>query len=363
MCFVVSSSTLGGAERQLSYLIEASKENYEVKLICYATQGPALELFNKLQVEFVHINLSQRFSTFIGPLRLFINLAKNNPRQVQTFLYKADILVTMFSYILPITHIYWTAGNIDLPGFSKKKKIALSFFSRSKKVKAIIANSKAAADWHLKIGYPSEKLQVIDNFLPQLKKRVQSKSRLLADGFFPDHVNIGMACRPVDGKGIPVLLSASQKLNSLNLKTTIHLIGDGMQDSVFVRETVVNLGIQKGVVLYPGKLDVIDFFEEIDLYVMASTSWESFPNSLTEAILVGCPVIASDVGGVANEIFGIEDTYRANSVDQLVERITNLLGQSSEERRTRALQLQTTTIHKFNNSQTYQKWRINWERI
>jgi glycosyltransferase involved in cell wall biosynthesis len=360
LCFVISSATLGGAERQIYYLIDASKKNYKVKLICYSANGPAIQLYKNLQIEFEHINLSNRLLKPFGPILLFISLAKINAKNVQTFLYKADVLVTLFSYILPIKSVYWTAGNIDIPGFSRTKKLAIRVFSKSKKVKKIVANSKTAADWHVKIGYPSNKLRVIPNFLPNARNNHESRSVLLQDSIVDKPIRIGMACRPVEGKGIDILLRASEILTNMEVSHTVNLVGDGMEKSDYVEGLINKLNSKSNVVLHAGQSDIWSFLENIDVYVMASTSWESFPNSLTEAILIGCPVVVSDVGEIAFEIFGIKDTYTANSEDQLAASILMLLKKSSQKRRADAENLCTSTLKKFDNSQTYAKWLETW---
>jgi glycosyltransferase involved in cell wall biosynthesis len=40
--------------------------------------------------------------------------------------------------------------------------------------------------------------------------------------------------------------------------------------------------------------ELAKWFQGLDLYLMSSTAWESQPNSLLEAIAIGCPVLVSD---------------------------------------------------------------------
>ena len=40
--------------------------------------------------------------------------------------------------------------------------------------------------------------------------------------------------------------------------------------------------------------ELAQWFASLDLYVMSSTAWESQPNSLLEAIAIGCPVLVSN---------------------------------------------------------------------
>ena len=41
--------------------------------------------------------------------------------------------------------------------------------------------------------------------------------------------------------------------------------------------------------------ELMEWFSNLDIYLMASTSWESQPNSLIEAIAIGCPTLVSNV--------------------------------------------------------------------
>jgi glycosyltransferase involved in cell wall biosynthesis len=40
--------------------------------------------------------------------------------------------------------------------------------------------------------------------------------------------------------------------------------------------------------------ELAEWFQGLDLYLMSSIAWESQPNSLLEAITIGCPVLVSD---------------------------------------------------------------------
>jgi glycosyltransferase involved in cell wall biosynthesis len=62
-----------------------------------------------------------------------------------------------------------------------------------------------------------------------------------------------------------------------------------------------DLGLEQDCILEPAKVDVADWMRAMDIFVLSSSS-ESFPNALLEAMACGCCVIGSDVGGVGEMI-------------------------------------------------------------
>ncbi|MDD2757928.1 MAG: glycosyltransferase family 4 protein [Patescibacteria group bacterium] len=101
------------------------------------------------------------------------------------------------------------------------------------------------------------------------------------------------------------------------------IIGDGPK-----RDYLVKLAANKGVMIdFRGDLPRQRVFEEIshsDLFIFVS-AWEGLPYTILEAMAVGLPVIASDVGGVSEMVNKTNGILVRNDVGQISEAILLLV--------------------------------------
>jgi glycosyltransferase involved in cell wall biosynthesis len=75
----------------------------------------------------------------------------------------------------------------------------------------------------------------------------------------------------------------------------LHIVGDGALDSV-IQHLVGKLGLGESVVMYGPRRDVNNFLQKSDVF-WATSAINNYPsNSLLEALAVGLPVVATDVG-------------------------------------------------------------------
>lgn len=116
-------------------------------------------------------------------------------------------------------------------------------------------------------------------------------------------VVFGFAARLEEGKGPLVLLEALKRVNAERRQALTRIAGIGEQ-MVEVKARARRLGLD-------GTCEFVGFFSEplgrsafmnsLDVFVLPSFA-EGTPNSIMEAMSHGLPVIASDVGGIADMI-------------------------------------------------------------
>lgn len=106
----------------------------------------------------------------------------------------------------------------------------------------------------------------------------------------------------VKEKGIEELLSAAKELNSQGLDFTLNVVGSGDLETHVEKFTKENELLENVKLLgWKSKKEVKQIYSESDVFVLPSYA-EGFPNSLLEAMSMGLPSIATDVGGIADSL-------------------------------------------------------------
>jgi glycosyltransferase involved in cell wall biosynthesis len=101
------------------------------------------------------------------------------------------------------------------------------------------------------------------------------------------------------GKGLEDLIDAVSSISNPNPTIHLMIVGDGsLRNSLEQRANVSGL---KGRVHFEGHISdrnrLIDLYQKASLFVMPSHH-EGLPTVILEAMACGCPVLATDVGGV-----------------------------------------------------------------
>jgi len=259
--FVTSGLNLGGAERQMLLLCQMLETQVDVQIISLELEGPLKEKYSKAFPEMYFLDKKNQLSQIIKVQRI-VRIYK--PDVVITWLYKADLIGGIASRLAGNFPVVWSARNSALPHFSSFKRVILMLFSRLVP-KWIIANGKPAYDFHKSIGYPTKKMQIIPNALAPWTS---------------------------SAKGILEMIEILKLIPQGFPKIELSLIGQHSIESLKWEEN--NLYGGHIVQTLNSDSDLAEWFANLDLYVMSSTSWESQPNALIEAITIGCPFLVSN---------------------------------------------------------------------
>jgi len=107
---------------------------------------------------------------------------------------------------------------------------------------------------------------------------------------------IGYVGRLFQGKGIHYLVSAMKEMKDEHSDVTLLIIGDGPERGNLERMTTT-AGIKT---LFAGwQSDVLPYYSLMDVFVLPSL-FEGVPNVLLEAMAMGKPIVATNVGGNAD---------------------------------------------------------------
>lgn len=102
--------------------------------------------------------------------------------------------------------------------------------------------------------------------------------------------------RLVPQKGLSYLVQAAKQVLGARPDVRFAIIGQGDLKEDLARQ-ISELGLEGKVVLAGIRSDIPEILAASDLFVLSSL-WEGLPISLLEAMSSGCPVVATEVGGV-----------------------------------------------------------------
>lgn len=275
---IVSSSQIGGAEKQLVILAEKLSLKHHVYICILDASGPFLSNYYLPKTTLYTLPKN----TFLATFNLYRIINKIKPDTVINWLYKADIIGSFTAYLNRVPSIINSARNTMWPSFSKYKILLVAFVGK-KYATNIVANSKFALEWHIKHGLPSSKMILIPNFLDtSLSVRPKKNNTLFT---------IGIASRAVNGKGHLELIAAIKKDAQIANSVKLSFIGPEITRWRVLKQKLVNSNLHFELLEYAS--DLSDWYGNLNLYAGLSTAWESDSNSILEAIYSLTPVICS----------------------------------------------------------------------
>lgn len=234
--------------------------------------------------------------------------------------YKSDILAYLIGQrcgvpIVTTAH-GWITNSLKGKLYIWLGKKVLRFFDK------VIAVSPAIRSEILRHGVNSDKVDlifnaiVVENYQPHNFSPGYLRSRFNLSDSATIIGNIG---RLSPEKGQINFLRSARKLLEYNRGLYFVLVGDG-PDRDRLENYVDAHGIRAKVFFTGHEQDVRPIYRDIDLLALTSYT-EGFPNVVMEALCMGIPVLATDVGGVSSIIDDRETGILASAHD--VESITS----------------------------------------
>ncbi len=172
----------------------------------------------------------------------------------------------------------------------------------------VVVNSGAVGEsLEREYGVPRRKIFLCYNgvdttqFYPEPAQQVSNRPAALQTA----SVVVGTVCVMRPEKRVDWLIGAFAQLRRIDPGARLLLVGSGpaVDELAALCDT---LGIREACLFVPSQTDVSPWMRGMDIYVNSSSS-ESFPNGLLEAMACGCCVIGSKVGGIPELITHEQD--------------------------------------------------------
>jgi glycosyltransferase involved in cell wall biosynthesis len=187
-----------------------------------------------------------------------------------------------FTRETPRTRLYYHIDNLALRGYDR-----------------VIAVSPPLMEHCRKLGVPDDRLHYIPNAIDtaDYQRQLDTAAAKRDLGIEPDVPIIGCVGRFSPEKGVDRAIRALAKVRQCLCPTAqLHLVGDGPQRA-HIQQLIRDLNLTDHVKLWGWQTAAKRFYETMDLLLLPSYT-EGLPNAVLEAMALGVPVAATDVGGV-----------------------------------------------------------------
>jgi glycosyltransferase involved in cell wall biosynthesis len=317
--YLITRAERGGAQMHLLDLAVGMREEFDVQ-VATGEEGFLTEVCRELGIA---VHVLPHLEREIRPLpdmratyELRRLMRRVQPEIVHAHTFKAGFLGRFVAQSLNIPAIYtvhmWPFGRAVPLSWRLVAPVCERLAARwcDKIISVSKLGVRDAAEF--KIG---EAKQVV----PILNGIADHPSRAWLD--HDNELSCTMVARFTAFKDHGLLLKAFAKVpGAVRLK----LVGDG-DTLVAAQKLAKELGISERVDFQGSRGDVPELLAQTDVFVLASKT-ETLPISILEAMRAGLPVIASDVGGVCEEVVHDETgiLVEPGSIDELAAALTRM---------------------------------------
>jgi len=289
----------GGAQTHLRGLISGlDPERFAPELVCLIRGGVSADRLLESGHAVRILGLKRLYDTrgILAFLRLTAELRRRPPHVLHTYLSAANVFGAFAARLAGLGGLVTTRRDT---GFGDGPWMQRALSRTSPWARRVVAVSDSAAEIaRSRDRVPAELLEVITNgidlgrFAPA-GRRAEARASLQVPESARLLVCVGHLTRI---KGIDVLIQAAERLGSDDPDLHVRVAGRGAEREALERQLAA-AGLAARFRLLGHHDDIQGLLEAADLFVLPSRS-EGQPNAVIEAMAMGLPVVATNVGGV-----------------------------------------------------------------
>jgi glycosyltransferase involved in cell wall biosynthesis len=303
---VIVGLNAGGAEHVLRRLIKSHRGSPEFQhgVVSLTDLG---ELGGPLIAEGIDVQvMGMRGMTSVPSIMFKLRklIRQRQPDLVQTWMYHADVIGGVAARAAGNRKVIWGIRSADMiKGTAYSTHVIRRVCALLSRVvpAIIVCAAEASRTTHAAIGYDQSKMVVIPNGfeLPDTGVLAEQRRAFRAEhGWSDDEFVVGCVGRFNYYKDHANFVNAAGLLVKLYPSTRFLMVGKGLDFSnAELRNLIASTGLPDKFTLLGFRDDVLKCLTALDAFCLSSRS-EGFPNVLGEAMSVGIPCIATDVGDV-----------------------------------------------------------------
>ncbi len=327
--FLINSLGGGGAERVLVNLVNnMDKTKFDITVQTMFSAGVNKE-FLASDIKFIESNAPyfrgcSRVIKIIPSKWLYKYFIKEKYDVIIAFMHGAPSRVIAGCKDKATAKIAWLhtdMRNSSLPKFFSNSGIIKTFKTFDK----IVGVSKTVSDSFIEKYGLSEK--VTTKYNTNDVNKILALSEQTDDDYYKDNaaVKISTVGRLSQEKGYERLIDCCNRLAADNLSFELLIIGSGPKE-LALKQKIEEYNLQNTVRLVGFKTNPYSLIKQSDLFVCSSYQ-EGLSTAISEAIILGVPVISTEVSG-AKEVLGENNEYGVvvdNNDDSLYEGMKKLI--------------------------------------
>ncbi|WP_421535691.1 glycosyltransferase [Priestia sp. D3YE.R1] len=340
----------GGASNVIQVLaLHYQQQGHEVDLLLYdgIDVSSRYDLSNINIIELPKLMPNRKLNSF---MRIFYQiknvrsyLKKENPDLIISFLDNVNTLTSLANWKIDIPIIVSERNNTLV----LKPKFPWDFLRKVayKRVDIIAVQCSIFSNFYK--GYFKNKTRIIPNPIVSPRDRHEVKNN--------HNINIVSVGRLVEQKNFKWLIESFGKIIQQVPEAKLTIYGRGEKQEE-LRKQINDMGLHPYINLAGYTTDIHEALAQSDIYVMTSLQ-EGFPNSLSEAMAVGLPVVALRChDGLQDIISNNENGFliEMNSQKEFIEKVVQL-AQDSELRKKIGNKAQLVS-EKYSEENIYRLW-------
>jgi glycosyltransferase involved in cell wall biosynthesis len=294
----------GGAENMLRRLLESYRGDSEFQhaVVSLTDAGDLGEALVASGTEVHLMGMRGFLNAPTTAIRLARLIRRMEPDIVQTWMYHADLIGGLAARAAGKRRLIWGIRGTDTSKGTAQHTYILRRFCAllSSYIPAVIVcAAEAARNSHAAIGYDRSKMIVVPNGFESITHLTKAESRSTFRarfGWSDEIIVLGWVGRYNFDKDLENFIEAAGLLAKAFESTRFLLIGKEVDEANDkVRSLIAATGFPERFTLLGFRSDVPDCLDAMDVFCLSSRS-EGFPNVVGEAMSIGTPCVATDVG-------------------------------------------------------------------
>jgi glycosyltransferase involved in cell wall biosynthesis len=301
---VITGLEVGGAEMALYRLIlESRSSRYTHTVIALTPEGGMYERFLEAGIKLIVLDF--RRAPFSQLLQLYRLMRALRPDVVQTWLYHADLLGGLAARLAGVKNVIWGIRTTDVDGgCARPTRLVRRLCAALSRLvpHTIVCVAEAARRSHSLVGYDAARMVVVGNGFDLAKltaSQLQRQALREQCGFDAGDIVLGTLGRFNLDKDHASFVRAAGQLARQHGRLRFLMVGKGLDaTNADLLRWIGETGHADRFVLLGERTDVSVCLAAMDIFCLSSRT-EAFPNVVGEAMAMGLPCVATDVGDVA----------------------------------------------------------------
>ena len=307
---VITTISVGGAEKMLHRLLQRNDpDRFAPRILTLMPPHESMsEQWRPLNIPTYSLNLRQaQLPAPSAIVKLSRILREVQPDLVQAWMYHGNLAATVGAWLAgwrgPILwNVRHSLHDIRYEKTMARWVIRLNALLSSR-AGAIVYNAQTSIDQHEAFGFARNSSLLIPNgfdcdlYRPRPEQRARLRAELGIDESAP---LIGMIARYHPMKDPINLLDALKFLDGAMSNAQLVIAGSYFDhDNAEIVGAIAERGLQNRVKLLGRREDIPQLLAALDVVAMPSGWGEGFPNAIGEAMAVGVPCVATNIGDAA----------------------------------------------------------------